>query len=170
MLKQCYYSFVDSIHEWCEWNISGRNGSRQNGSIDRNDCGSIREWFCKSKTRTHMRTVVDTWSLEKRIQSICAKGICAFYVFYFTCLLQIPTFIYHGIDRKTMLDRFLPIHKLDGQFVCPVVITAYDTILRDFKQLKCFEFCYFIIDEGHRIKNCKSQLRRYVVVYSRILI
>ena len=40
----------------------------------------------------------------------------------------------------------------------PVVVTSYEICMRDQKTLHSLEWKYFIVDEGHRIKNLNCKL------------
>jgi hypothetical protein len=44
----------------------------------------------------------------------------------------------------------------------PVAITSYDIIMNDRKHLMKYKWKYLIVDEGHRIKNLKCKLIRWV--------
>lgn len=73
-----------------------------------------------------------------------------------------PVARYHGPapDREAMLKGVLnPKEKRDKKF--PVVVTSFETAIRDQKKLsKLGPFAYVIVDEGHRLKNHRCMLIR----------
>jgi len=73
-----------------------------------------------------------------------------------------PVVRYHGPapDREAMLKGVLnPKEKRDKKF--PVVVTSFETAIRDQKKLsKLGPFAYVIVDEGHRLKNHRCMLIR----------
>jgi ATP-dependent DNA helicase len=73
-----------------------------------------------------------------------------------------PVVRYHGTatDREAMLRGPLnPKMKRDPNF--PVVITSFETAIRDQKKLaRLGPFSYVIVDEGHRLKNHRCMLIR----------
>ena len=44
--------------------------------------------------------------------------------------------------------------------VLPVVITSYEIVIADSKQLQKYEWRYVVVDEGHRLKNNNCRLLR----------
>lgn len=73
-----------------------------------------------------------------------------------------PVIRYHGAaaDREEMMKGPLnPKEKRDKKF--PVIITSFETSIRDQKKLsKLGPFAYVIVDEGHRLKNHRCMLIR----------
>ena len=73
-----------------------------------------------------------------------------------------PVCRYHGAaaDREEMMRGPLnPKGKRDKNF--PVIITSFETAIRDQKKLqKLGPFAYVIVDEGHRLKNHRCMLIR----------
>eukprot|EP00537_Pseudo-nitzschia_pungens_P005463 CAMPEP_0172360814 /NCGR_PEP_ID=MMETSP1060-20121228/4775_1 /TAXON_ID=37318 /ORGANISM="Pseudo-nitzschia pungens, Strain cf. cingulata" /LENGTH=839 /DNA_ID=CAMNT_0013082903 /DNA_START=121 /DNA_END=2640 /DNA_ORIENTATION=+ len=73
-----------------------------------------------------------------------------------------PVVRYHGPapDREVLLRGPLnPKEKRDKRF--PVVVTSFETAIRDQKKLsKLGPFAYVIVDEGHRLKNHRCMLIR----------
>ena len=73
-----------------------------------------------------------------------------------------PVVRYHGpaADREVMMRTTLnPKEKRDKKF--PVIITSFETAIRDQKKLsKLGPYAYVIVDEGHRLKNHRCLLIR----------
>jgi len=73
-----------------------------------------------------------------------------------------PVIRYHGaaLDREEMMKGPLnPKDKREKKF--PVIITSYETAIRDQKKLgKLGPYAYVIVDEGHRLKNHRCMLIR----------
>jgi ATP-dependent DNA helicase len=73
-----------------------------------------------------------------------------------------PVARYHGpaADREAMMRSALnPKEKRDKKF--PVIITSFETAIRDQKKLsKLGPYAYVIVDEGHRLKNHRCMLIR----------
>jgi len=69
--------------------------------------------------------------------------------------------IYHG-DQKTRADlrgRYLRGKKGEKNSY-PVIITSYEIIIRDIKDLRRLPWKFVVIDEGHRLKNMNCRLIR----------
>lgn len=73
---------------------------------------------------------------------------------------DIPVILYHGSKdaRPGLRPQIAPIHRINGELCYPVIITSYQMIVMDVRVFVPFKFIYFIMDEGHRIKNHKCQL------------
>ncbi len=73
-----------------------------------------------------------------------------------------PIVRYHGPapEREAMMKGVLnPKEKRDKKF--PVVVTSFETAIRDEKKLgRLGPFAYVIVDEGHRLKNHRCMLIR----------
>lgn len=73
-----------------------------------------------------------------------------------------PVIRYHGpnADREAMMKGPLnPKERRSKDF--PVIVTSFETAIRDQKQLaKLCDFSYVIVDEGHRLKNHRCMLIR----------
>lgn len=68
--------------------------------------------------------------------------------------------VYHGAkkDRQLMLGQHFRNKGKNGYF--PVMITSYEIVIRDIKELKKLPWKFVIIDEGHRLKNMNCRLIR----------
>lgn len=66
--------------------------------------------------------------------------------------------IYHGSKdkRKEILGSYFR-GKQEKHF--PVMITSYEIVIRDIKELKKIQWKFVIIDEGHRLKNMNCRVR-----------
>ncbi|KAJ8022075.1 Lymphoid-specific helicase [Holothuria leucospilota] len=78
---------------------------------------------------------------------------------------EIPVILYHGsIDERKQLR--LKIRKHLGKFkVQPVVVTSYEIVMRDRKNLDSYLWKYVVVDEGHRIKNLNCRLIQELKMY-----
>ena len=67
--------------------------------------------------------------------------------------------IYHGSKetRKSIMGSYFR-GKAEKHF--PVMITSYEIVIRDMKELKKIPWKFAIIDEGHRLKNMNCRLIR----------
>uniref|UniRef100_T1J3S6 Proliferation-associated SNF2-like protein n=1 Tax=Strigamia maritima TaxID=126957 RepID=T1J3S6_STRMM len=74
----------------------------------------------------------------------------------------IPTCLYHGdIEKRAFLRRRFQFRvKSRDKTLFPVIISNYETILKDAKHLQRITWKFIIIDEGHRIKNFDCLLIR----------
>uniref|UniRef100_T1J7U4 Proliferation-associated SNF2-like protein n=1 Tax=Strigamia maritima TaxID=126957 RepID=T1J7U4_STRMM len=71
----------------------------------------------------------------------------------------IPTILYHGPqDERNEIWKKFRRRRVKKKLIFPVIITNYDSVLIDRKRFKEISWNYIIIDEGHRLKNPKSQL------------
>merc|ERR1712087_805378 len=67
--------------------------------------------------------------------------------------------VYHGSkEERTRLRGEHFRGKDKGNF--PVMITSYEIVIRDIKELRPLRFKFVIIDEGHRLKNMNCRLIR----------
>ena len=77
---------------------------------------------------------------------------------------SLPSIIYHGSkDERAQLRsnwRGKKPNGADGLNVYPVMITSYEIIIRDSKDLAKLGWKFAIIDEGHRLKNMNCRLIR----------
>lgn len=48
----------------------------------------------------------------------------------------------------------------------PIVITSYEIVIRDRKDLASFPWKYIIVDEGHRLKNLNCRLIKELKMYN----
>ena len=71
--------------------------------------------------------------------------------------------IYHG-SQQTRADlrgrHFRAKGNAQGKTVMPVMITSYEIVIRDIKELRRIQWKFLIIDEGHRLKNMNCRLIR----------
>eukprot|EP00934_Nitzschia_sp_Nitz4_P008562 Nitzschia sp. Nitz4//scaffold11_size288233//145775//148339//NITZ4_000774-RA/size288233-snap-gene-0.24-mRNA-1//1//CDS//3329534074//8552//frame0 len=73
-----------------------------------------------------------------------------------------PVLRYHGAaaEREEMMKGPLN-HKLKREKTFPVIVTSFETSIRDQNRLaKLCPFSYVIVDEGHRLKNHRCMLIR----------
>lgn len=75
--------------------------------------------------------------------------------------------LYHGsqAERRALWPKLRSrktIPKGHEAGVLPVVITSYEVAMKDLHPLQDRHWEMIIIDEGHRIKNSKCKLVRYV--------
>lgn len=70
--------------------------------------------------------------------------------------------LYHGAESdRTVLRRGIKKKSyINGKKAYPVVLTSYEIPTRDHYHMKEIRWRYIIVDEGHRLKNYKSQLAR----------
>jgi len=76
---------------------------------------------------------------------------------------DIDALIYHGTqkERAEMRGQYLRGKgSKDGQKNTPVLITSYEIVIRDAKELRKCGWKFVIIDEGHRLKNLNCRLIR----------
>ncbi|KAL1528051.1 hypothetical protein AB1Y20_009417 [Prymnesium parvum] len=68
--------------------------------------------------------------------------------------------VYHGTkaERQLLLGQHFRNKGKTGSF--PVMITSYEIVIRDIKELKKLAWKFVIIDEGHRLKNMNCRLIR----------
>ena len=81
-------------------------------------------------------------------------------------MLQIPVLFYHGTkeDRAKIRRKMYRKHTvMEGVQVQPVILTSYEIAMRDRPFLKDLDWCYLIVDEGHRLKNKNCRLIRSVL-------
>ncbi|KRX77424.1 Lymphocyte-specific helicase [Trichinella sp. T6] len=73
---------------------------------------------------------------------------------------EIPVLLYYGkrFERKKLQDKFSSASSVRNFTVFPVVVTTYETLIRDKRIFMKTFWRYMIIDEGHRIKNSNSVL------------
>ncbi|OUC49062.1 putative protein, SNF2 family [Trichinella nativa] len=73
---------------------------------------------------------------------------------------EIPVLLYYGkrFERKKLQDKFTSASSVRNFTVFPVVVTTYETLIRDKRIFMKTFWRYMIIDEGHRIKNSNSVL------------
>jgi len=72
---------------------------------------------------------------------------------------SIPTLLYHGSkeERASLRSEHLR-HPNKPSF--PVLITSYEIVLRDIKELRRYQWKFLVVDEGHRLKNLNCRLIR----------
>lgn len=68
------------------------------------------------------------------------------------CVPGLRTFIFHG--EKSVLPKLL--QQLKFQRTWDLCITTFDMIVKNIKSIKHLTWNYFVVDEGHLIKNFKS--------------
>ena len=74
--------------------------------------------------------------------------------------------VYHGtVDARKQLKCSLLAAGAEG-LRSTIVITNYDTVIKDRKGLASFNWTYMVVDEGHRIKNMNCQLLRHLEMFS----
>ncbi|KAK2547632.1 Lymphoid-specific helicase [Acropora cervicornis] len=82
---------------------------------------------------------------------------------------KIPVILYHGSQEERLKLR-LQIDSLktveENIAAYPVVVTSYEICMRDQKTLHSLEWKYFIVDEGHRIKNLNCKLIKELKTYN----
>lgn len=82
---------------------------------------------------------------------------------------KIPVILYHGSQEERLKLR-LQIDSLktveENISAYPVVVTSYEICMRDQKTLHSLEWKYFIVDEGHRIKNLNCKLIKELKTYN----
>jgi len=74
---------------------------------------------------------------------------------------SIDAVIYHGSKQERQMLRaqhWRGKQSAEKQF--PVMITSYEIIIRDVKELRALKWKFVIIDEGHRLKNMNCRLIR----------
>ncbi|KRZ94330.1 Lymphocyte-specific helicase [Trichinella sp. T8] len=73
---------------------------------------------------------------------------------------EIPVLLYYGkkFERKKLQDKFTSACSVRNFTVFPVVVTTYETLIRDKRIFMKTFWRYMIIDEGHRIKDSNSVL------------
>ena len=73
-----------------------------------------------------------------------------------------PVLQYHGSkeEREEMRTTSLSRQRHKSMSTFPVVVTTYEIICRDRKELQRCRWKYIIVDEGHRLKNHKCRLVR----------
>jgi ATP-dependent DNA helicase len=74
---------------------------------------------------------------------------------------EIKSVVYHGTkeERAALRSQHFRGKTADGQ-PQPVMITSYEIIIRDVKELRGIKWKFVIIDEGHRLKNMNCRLIR----------
>ena len=68
--------------------------------------------------------------------------------------------IYHGSKEERARIRGQHFRSKGQSGAYPVMITSYEIIIRDIKELKKLGWKFVIIDEGHRLKNMNCRLIR----------
>ncbi|XP_014294229.1 lymphoid-specific helicase isoform X2 [Halyomorpha halys] len=83
---------------------------------------------------------------------------------------QIPVILYHGTESsRAVLRRDIKKKSyINGKKAYPVVLTSYEIPARDRYHMKDIRWKYIIVDEGHRLKNYKSQLARTLSEFSTV--
>jgi len=79
---------------------------------------------------------------------------------------DIPVVLYHGTPEERAEKRRGINKKAKGALGLPVVITSYEIIIRDAKELRKVPWKYIVVDEGHRIKNMNCRLIRELKTYN----
>jgi SNF2 family DNA or RNA helicase len=74
----------------------------------------------------------------------------------------VPFIVYHGAveDRRKARGQInRPVEVAGaGYAMRPVVLTTYETVVRDGAELNRFGWASIIVDEGHRLKNHEARL------------
>lgn len=72
------------------------------------------------------------------------------------------------VDEDDMISRSKKprMHGRQTAETFPVVITTYDMIIRDRRQLAGYQWGYIVVDEGHRLKNFNCKLMQEIKKYS----
>lgn len=78
----------------------------------------------------------------------------------------VPVVLYHGTpeeraEKRTEMRKADPNH---NSF--PIVITSYEIVIRDRRDLASFPWKYIIVDEGHRLKNMNCRLIKELKMYN----
>lgn len=79
--------------------------------------------------------------------------------------MQLPVLLFRGSkdDRQQMYKKLNTKVKINEQIiVAPIVLTSYQVPLKDATFMGKFRWKYIIVDEGHVLKNTKSQISRYI--------
>lgn len=73
---------------------------------------------------------------------------------------KIPVVVLHGIKdaRNQLKANAVANYTVDGKVVKPVVLSSYTDIAQEKFFFVSTNWTYLILDEGQRIKNCKSQI------------
>ena len=79
---------------------------------------------------------------------------------------DLPVILYHGTpeDRAEKRKRITQLGK--STIGLPVVITSYEIVIRDAKELRKVPWKYIVVDEGHRLKNMNCRLIRELKTYN----
>lgn len=103
--------------------------------------------------------MTDTWNLLHN------EILGPFHIEIF--LYQVHVLLFHGNEHKRheMYPLLSKKTKMNNLAVCPVVLTSFEIPLRE-KILRNIKWSYIVVDEGHRLKNHKSMLARYVIIRS----
>lgn len=83
---------------------------------------------------------------------------------------QLPVILYHGpeAERAKLRKDIRKKVTLINDKVLPVVLTSYEIPIRDESILSHCHWKYIIVDEGHRLKNHKTQLARVLSSYKTV--
>lgn len=75
---------------------------------------------------------------------------------------KIPFVVCHGnaAERFSQIKKMNRKYIVDGQYIKPVVITTYEVAIIESNVLKEYNWLYIIMDEGHRLKNNDSRLKK----------
>lgn len=67
---------------------------------------------------------------------------------------------YHGTaqERKQLKKKLTSKSEVNNNLVYPVVVTSYQIAVIEKSVLQKIEWKLLIVDEGHVLKNCKTQL------------
>lgn len=79
--------------------------------------------------------------------------------------MQLPVLLFRGSksDRKQMYYTLKTKVKINEQITAaPIVLTSYQVPLKEAKFMGKFSWKYIIVDEGHVLKNPKTQISRYI--------
>ena len=74
---------------------------------------------------------------------------------------KMDAMIYHGTkeERRAMVAQHFRRKSVKGEDTsAPVMITSYEIVIRDSKELKKLGWKFVVIDEGHRLKNMNCRL------------
>lgn len=78
---------------------------------------------------------------------------------------MIPVVLFYG-TKEERLDLRVKIRKkyvVDDYMMQPVVITSYEVPVKDSRFFQFVKWRYFVVDEGHRLKNYNCKLYKYVL-------
>lgn len=73
---------------------------------------------------------------------------------------KLPFVLLYGTaeERVPLKSKILKSIKLDGNDIYPIVITTYNTIMKEENFLRKIHWYYMIVDEAQRLKNHTSLL------------
>lgn len=76
----------------------------------------------------------------------------------------LPVIVFHGNKdvRKELKKKITQKYKFKGNSIAPVVISTYSLMLLEERFFATIEWKSIILDEGHKIKNHKSKIHRYI--------